>query len=158
MKVDMMIAKKEYAAAAKALEELPDPRMRQITSSMIARKVAMEKDPAVYPADFVKTIANNQEKMGNLKDPMGLVTLSILQWKAADKEASLKSAKSSVAAAQEPSARKLPVAPFEKFAKSVEDGTMPTLSEFYQWMSAETKAVQPVKPAAPAAPAEPAVK
>lgn len=148
MKIDMLITKKEFAAATKALEELPDPRMRQITSSMMARKVAMEKDPSAYPADFVKTIAQNQEKMGNLKDPMGLVTLSILQWKAADKEASLKSAKSAVTAAQKPGGRKMPIAPFEKFAKSVEDGKMPALSEFYQWMASESKALQPAKPAA----------
>jgi len=154
-KIDIMIAKKEFAAATKALEELQDPRQRQMTCSRLVGRIAMEKDPDAYPADFVKVVVSSQEKTPNLQSPMGLVTLSILQWKSGDKDAALKSAKSAVTAAQEPNARKMPVAPFEKFAKSVEDGTIPSMGEFYQWMGAEMKANAP---ATPAAPAEPAVK
>ncbi len=161
MKIDILMVRKEFAAAIKMLEELPDPQQRQMTSSMVAGKIASEKDSDAYPVDFVKTIVKDQEKISALQNPVGLVTLSSLQWRVDDKEAALKSAKSAVTAVKDPNARKFPVAPFEKFAKSVEDGTMPTMEEFSQWMTAELKAAHLAKQAAsatPAAPAAPAVK
>jgi len=161
MKIDILMVRKEFAAAIKMLEELPDPQQRQMTSSMMAGKIASEKDSDAYPVDFVKTIVKDQEKISALQNPVGLVTLSNLQWRVGDKEAALKSANSAVTAVKDPTARKFPVAPFEKFAKSVEDGTMPAMAEFSQWMTAELKAAHLAKQAAPAtpvAPAAPAVK
>ena len=158
MKIDILIAKKDFASATKALEELPDARQRTMASSMIANKISMEKDPAAYPVDFVKIIVKYQSDAATPQNPMGLVTTSILHWKAGDKEAALKAAKDAVTAAGEPGPRKMPVAAFEKFAKSVEDGTMPALTDFYQWLSAEMKAAQPAKPAVPAAPVKPAAE
>jgi thiol-disulfide isomerase/thioredoxin len=150
MQLELLIAKKDWPAATKAVEEMPAGPARQMTLSMTASKIGASAD-GTYPADFIKAVskgytamaAENQAAMS----PFGSLTLATLQWKAGDKEAALATAKAAAAkaAAATPEAGRpvLPAAPFEEFAKSLEAGTLPTMREFSASLSKAMKEAKP---------------
>jgi thiol-disulfide isomerase/thioredoxin len=150
MKLDLLIAKKDWPAATKAIEELPASPTRQMTLSMTASKIGASAD-GTYPADFIKAVckgytamaAENQAAMS----PYGSLTLATLQWKAGEKDAAVATAKAAAAkaAAATPEAGRpvLPAAPFEEFAKSLEAGTLLTMREFSASLSKAMKEAKP---------------
>jgi hypothetical protein len=102
------------------------------------------------------------EKADTPKNPLTLTTLSYLQWKCGDKEAALATAKMSVeivtASAADvtvSAAKKLPLAPFERFAKAVEQGTLPAPQEMIGWIRAEMQKAAPPAAKPEAVPAVP---
>ncbi len=143
MKLDLAVAKKDWPAAVKAVEELPDGPGKQMAINMTASKISMRGD-IEYPADFIKAVSKSYAAM--LADPKmpaspyGFVTLANLQWKSGDKETALASAKKAAEVAgkaPEPGASvgmKLPAAPFERYAKAMEEGNPPSLQDLSGWL------------------------
>lgn len=146
LKLDLLIVKKDWPAVTKAISELPPGPGKQMAVMMTASKITASDD-GVYPPDFVKSMASSfAELIASSKmpvNPMILTNLSRLQWKGGDKEAATtsanKAAESAKTAANQPKGRALPPEPFNRFAKSVTEGTMPTAKELSSWLSAEMK-------------------
>jgi thiol-disulfide isomerase/thioredoxin len=145
MKFDLLIAKKDWPAAIKNLEEMPEGPGKQMAVSMTASKVGSFPE-GEFPVDFIKAVTKSFSAMVDdvkaPKSPYSLIILSGLQWKSGDKDAATASAESAMKlAASQPEGSKMPAAPFEKFAKSVKDGTLPSMQEFSGWLreSSETK-------------------
>ncbi len=146
MKLDLLVAKKDWPAATKAIEELPEGQARQMPVMMTASKIGSRPD-GEYPAEFVKAVCKTFTAM--LEDPkmppnpFGFITLANLQWKSGDKEAALATAKKAAEVAKNPpsaatpAGMKMPVAAFEKYVKAVEEGKLPTTADFSGWMREE---------------------
>lgn len=150
MKFDLLIARKEWEAASKSIKEMPEGPARQMTLAMAANRVGMQAD-GEFPAEFVtaltETYAAQVEKNGERASPMEYVTLSTLQWKGGGKDKAQASAKQALEiAAAAKTGRSIPKEPFERFAKSLEDGTLPSMREFSGWVREAMKNAQP-KPA-----------
>jgi thiol-disulfide isomerase/thioredoxin len=152
MNLDLLIAKKDWPAATKAIEEMPAGPARQMTISMTASRISSSADDA-YPAEFVKVVCNAYGTMvGENKGPTSPISgpvLASLQWKSGDKDAAVTTAKAAAAqaAAATPQAGRpaLPAGPFEEFAKSLEAGTLPTMREFSESLTKAMKAAAPKK-------------
>ena len=138
MKLDLLITQKDWPAATKAIEQMPDDQNRQMVLMMTASKIATRPD-GEYPAEFIQVVGKsyaamldrNQERANS----MDFVTLTTLQWKTGDKEGARASAnKAAAAAAKQTAGRALPAAPFERFAKAVEEGNLPTRQQFSTWL------------------------
>jgi hypothetical protein len=136
MKIDLLVAKKEWAAATKAIDELPAGQVRQMSVTMLGRKLGMSTD-GDYPQEFLKAVskayASVVEDAKGRTNPFDFVSLAYLQWKAQDKDGAVASANKAVEAAKVPGAP-IPAAPLERFAKSLADGTLPTMQEFSGWL------------------------
>jgi hypothetical protein len=97
-----------------------------------------------YPADFTKAVSKSFASL--LEDPkqpaspFGFVTLANLQLKSGDKEAAVTSAKKAAEVAGKPAepgapaGMKLPAAPFERYAKAMEEGNPPSVQELSGWL------------------------
>lgn len=174
MKLDLLIANKDWAAALKQIEDMADGNNRgaEVTANMIASKIHAGRD-AEYPEDFVKAVSKayaallaNQPTTA----PMNYVTLTILQWKGGDKQAATVSANmaAEIAATQAaargsvnlpqgiPQPLVPPAAPFERFAKAVAEGTLPSRQEWTSWLHEAMPRLQ-VPPPAPVPAVEPSV-
>lgn len=146
LKVDLLIVKKDWPAVTKAISDLPPGPGKQMAVMMTATKIAASDD-GVYPPDFIKSMASSfAELVDSSKmpaNPMVLTNLSRLQWKGGDKKAAStsanKAAEAAKTAANQPKGRALPPEPFNRFAKSVTEGTMPTVKELSIWLSEEIK-------------------
>ena len=156
MKLDLLTARKDWPAATKAIEEMPDGQGRQMWVTMTARKIGIKTD-SEYPVEFIKAVSKSYAAiLETSKSPsltLDFITLTGLQWQCGDKQAATASAKKAAELAGQPQAgaaaaagKNLPVAPFERFAKSVEDGTLPTMKEFSGWLREAMG--QPAVPAA----------
>jgi thiol-disulfide isomerase/thioredoxin len=138
MKFEILIAKKDWPAATKNLDEMPEGPGKQMAVTMTASKIGTVPD-GEFPVDFIKAVTRAFTAMANdanePKNPYTLIILTGLQWKSGDKDAATASAENALKlASNQPEGRKLPAAPFEKFAKSVKDGTLPTMQEFSGWL------------------------
>lgn len=146
LKLDLLIVKKDWPAVTKAISDLPPGPRKQMAVMMTASKIAASDD-GVYPPDFVKSMTSSfAELIKSSKtpaNPMTLTNLSRLQWKGGDKAAATtsanKAAEAAKTAANQPKGRALPPGPFNRFAKSVTEGTMPTARELNSWLSEEMK-------------------
>ena len=146
LKLDLLMVKKDWPAVTKAISDLPPGPAKQMSVMMTASKIAGSADGA-YPPDFVKFMASSlSETIENSKmpaNPMILTNLSRLQWKGGDKQAASASANKAAEAAKpatnQTKGRALPPEPFNRFAKSVTEGTMPTAQELSNWLSEEMK-------------------
>lgn len=137
---ELKIAKKDWPATIKYLEEgkeAPDYRM---TVTMTANRLGMRND-GEYPKDFLQALAKAYAPLvagnENASNPLGLITLSTIQWKSEDKAAAVQSAKQAIEAAGKPSPSgetRISTAPFEKFAASLEADKLPTTQEFFGWL------------------------
>ena len=141
---ETLIAAKDWDGVEKRIEELaPEDRMRPLVLSSLARSIEDEKD--VPASTLSKLIAVWEADGGELnQSPTGVMTLSRLLWKAGDQARAGEEAARSASLASAPETAKsyLPAGPFEKFAKAVQDGTMPTTTEFAGWMQASLKAAR----------------
>jgi thiol-disulfide isomerase/thioredoxin len=138
MKLDLLVARKDWDAAARMIGEAPEGSEKQVLAMMMANKIGMgaiTDCPEVFSAAVAKAYAVMLDQPDSPSNPMGQVTLSILQWKAGEKEASLASARKSVEqASKQEGDRQMPGELFERFAKAVEDGRPPAMPEFYGWL------------------------
>jgi thiol-disulfide isomerase/thioredoxin len=165
MKFSLLMARNDWPAVTKAIEEAQEDDTRQNLLRTAATKLISlpESDFPVKLGRFLASAYTAMtEKADTPKNPLTLTTLCYLQWKCGDKEAALATAKMSfeivkASAADEAvsAAKKLPVSPFERFAKAVEEGNLPPPNVMIGWIRAEMpKAAPPAaKPeATPAAP------
>lgn len=151
MKLDLMVAQKDWPAAIKQVGELDGPS-RQVTLMLLSYKVSSQPDDA-YPLDFSKALAKAFGVMldnpNGRSSPTDHVVRATLAWKAGDKGQALTSAKRAAALAAalpQGGAAALPAAPFERFATAVEAGSPPSLSDFQGWLKEErAKAAPPAK-------------
>jgi thiol-disulfide isomerase/thioredoxin len=138
MKFDLLIAKKDWPAAIKNLEEMPEGPGKQMAVSMTASKVGSFPE-GEFPVDFIQAVTKSFSAMVDDEkaptSPYSMIILSGLQWKSGDKDAATASAESALKLANnQPEGGKMPAAPFEKFVKSVKDGTLPSMQEFSGWL------------------------
>ena len=150
MDFDLLMAKKDWAAAEAAIAKLPE-QARLMTLFTTARSILMSKDET--PASFTKALATAlapemESKGGAMENQM----VAALYWKAGEKEAAIKTAK--LAAEKAASApvsaarRSLPAAPFKSYAEAMEKGTPPSMEEFAAMVKAELQKSAPAPKAA----------
>ena len=152
MKLDLMIAQKDWPAATKQVAAVDGPS-RKVILLMLGSRVCMQPADA-YPLEFSQALVKAFGVMLAIPNgrptPMEFVVRATLAWKAGDKEQALASAKkaaalaAAAALAQEKAA--WPVAAFERLATAFTAGTPPTLNEFQGWLKeARAQAAPPVK-------------
>jgi len=149
MNFDLLIAKKEWAAAETAIDALQGQSRLPILFS--AARTLLTNDEA--PASFVKKVATTlapdmESKGGAMENQM----ISAMLWKAGEKEAALKAAKfaaeKAASAPALPGRMSLPAAPFKSYAEAMEKGTPPTMEEFTAMVKAEMQKAAPAPKAA----------
>ncbi len=149
MNFDLLIAKKDWAAAETAIDALQG-QSRLVVLFNTARNLLTNDEP---PASFVKKIATTlapemESKGGAMENQM----VSAMLWKAGEKEAALKTAKlaaeKAATAPVVPGRMRLPAAPFKSYAEAMEKGTPPTMEEFTTMIKAEMQKAAPAPKAA----------
>jgi thiol-disulfide isomerase/thioredoxin len=148
MGFDLLIAKKDWAAAETGIGTLPE-QGRLMTLFGAARSLLSSKDEV--PATFVKAVATTlAPEMESKGGPMENQMIAALLWKAGEKEAALKAAKlaaeKAASAPATPGRMSLPVAPFTSYAEALEKGTPPTAEEFAATVRAEMQKSAPAAP------------
>jgi thiol-disulfide isomerase/thioredoxin len=138
--LEIQIAKKDWPAAIKKLEDSKDDPSQRMSVTMMASRVSSQ-DAGDFSPEFiqalVKAYAPMIESKGTARNAMGLITISTLQWKGGDKAAALASAKKAASAAGGLPAtgeNPLPAAAFEKFVAAMEADKLPATREFYGWL------------------------
>ena len=141
----VLMIKKEWPAAVTALNEMSASWAKDAFVSMnglrLARRIKLN-----YPEEFEKALVHSYADyvFGNeYIGPNHFVCLSILQWGLGEKENAAVTADKMIEAAKAFSkGNDAYVKPFERFTKSVHDGTMPEFSELSKWrIDAKKKAV-----------------
>lgn len=141
MKVTLLVAKKDWAGADQLLTGSTGPT-RPMIVSLLARRAGMD-DEAGCPLDVLQNISTAlaaQTEKARQPNPLDLLTLASLQWRAGDKAAALASARKGVEAAKGLPEGRFPAAPVEKFLQSLEAGTLPTEKELMGWLREATPA------------------
>jgi hypothetical protein len=119
------------------LKEMPAGPGRQMTLAMTANKIVMQQSDD-YPQSFVAAFAEtyaDQIAGSQRVNPMEFMTLATLQWKAGDKGKAVASGRKAATSAKEnATAGSYPSAPFENYAKALEEGKLPTMQEFSTWV------------------------
>jgi thiol-disulfide isomerase/thioredoxin len=137
LRFELLTARKDWEGAAKMLKEMPAGPGRQMTLAMTANKISMQQAED-YPQSFVAALAETyaeQIAKNQRGNPMEYMTLATLQWQGGEKENAVASAKKAAdSAKQNAAAGSYPSAPFEKYAKSLEEGKLPTMQEFSGWV------------------------
>ena len=140
LELDVQIAKKDWPAAIKKLEDAKDDPSQRMSVTMMASRVASQ-DGGDFAPEFIQALAKAFAPMietrGSSPNPMGLVNLASLQWKGGEKEAAVASAKKAASTAGGLTAageKPLPAAAFEKFAAALEGDRLPPTREFYGWL------------------------
>lgn len=137
MELWVLIIKKEWPAAVKALEELPASESK---TSFVSRTGSLlgRTNNHDYPADFMKVfiklysdyVLRNESPIG----PNHYAYLSMQQWRMGDKKNATITANKSVEAAKNfRRSNEYFIKSFERFAKSVNEGTMPTTTDLSKW-------------------------
>lgn len=138
MKVELLVAGKEWSEAAQAIEVMAeDPAGIQLLTKFIQKAVTDEN--GIYPAEWLVMLANTHQYN---RKPKGLgamdhVGLSMLYWRAGDRDKALQHAKDAASRAESEAAEKpdpATVACFAKFAESVAAGKMPSMKDFHASM------------------------
>ena len=137
LKLKLLIAKKEWPVAVTTFNEMPAGNSKNSFVMMTGMRMAGSNGRG-YPMDFIKAltvpyseyVAEHKKSIG----PNHFACLSILHWKIDDKQAAIAYADTGVEVAKtfgKPSEFRTNA--FQRFAKSVKDGTMPTFSELGKW-------------------------
>lgn len=154
MKLDLLIARKDWEGATKLMQELPAGPARQMPVMMTANKILTAADDA-YPLDFIKAVCKAYADQNSglvAASPYSGVMLASLQWKCGEKEAAVASAKACAEAAAKAAEKgagaanampALPAAPFADFAKSFEEGKPMPLNEFSAALSKAMREASP---------------
>lgn len=153
LKVEISIAKQDWAAAEAQITELHG----KPSAIMVLMQAARTASETEVPAGFRKVVATELSSVLETNKQAFLIpTLVKLQWGLGEKEAAQASAEKGVEYAREAAAKnpKFPVIPFERFAEAVEKGEIPDDATFSGWIK-EASSVA-MKPAVPAAEVKPA--
>lgn len=132
----ILIVGKKWPEAIKALNEMPasDPKRSFLSrTSRLARH-----DIKHYPEDFEKALIKSYADYVTRNEfPIGpnhYAALSMLQWKIGEKEKALETANMIVESAKYWSPdNQAGVTPYVRFAKAVNEGTMPKFSDLSTW-------------------------
>lgn len=140
LELEIQIAKKDWPAAIKKLEDSKDDPSQRMSVTMMASRIATQ-DEGDFSPEFIQALVKSYapmiESTGSTPNPMGLITLASLQWKGGDKVTALASAKkaASTAGGLTPAGENpLPTAAFEKFVAAMEADKLPATREFYGWL------------------------
>ncbi len=132
----VLIIKEQWPAAVTALNEMSASWAKDSFVSMNGMRLARGSGRS-YAADFEKALTHSYSEYVNSNEYVGpnhFACLSILQWKIGEKENATNTADKLIEAAKAFSnGKESSVTPYERFTKSVHDGTMPPLSDLLQW-------------------------
>lgn len=156
MKVDILLAKKDWAQVEATLIKPPTSLAEAASISMIGTRLALSgKDEGAPPPELLSKAAQVIEKVVSnnpRSNPMDWISLSSLQLKTGSADAAKQSARSAIEAAQKiPAGSGLPTEVFEKFAAEIDAGRLPTMDDFSKWIQ-ESLRKPKTKSAPPAAP------
>ncbi|MBK1855335.1 TlpA family protein disulfide reductase [Verrucomicrobiaceae bacterium 5K15] len=145
----VLIVCKDWPAAVTELKEMPVSETKNSFISMTGMRLARSEQHG-YPEDFMKAfvplyadyVLRNESPIG----PNHFVSLSIHQWRLGNKEDAAMTAKQGVAAAKAFAVgRALPIQPYGRFAKSVHEGSLPTLKDLSKWQREAREQAAPKK-------------
>lgn len=149
MNFDLLIAKKDWAAAETAIDALQGQSRLLVLFNASRSLLSNDEAPASFLKKVATTLAPEMESKGGAMENQ---LVSALLWKAGDKEPALKSAKlaaeKAAAAPVVPGRMSLPAAPFKSYAEAMEKGTPPTMEEFTDMIKAELQKTAPAPKAA----------
>ena len=133
----VLMIDEQWPAAVKALNEMSASWAKDGFVSMNSMRLARRKSNN-YSADFEKALIHSYSEYVHDKEYIGpnhFACLSILQWGIDEKENAVTTADKLIASAKAFSnGKESSVKPYERFRKSVHDGTMPEFSELSEWM------------------------
>lgn len=149
---ELLETQQDWSAALKCLEEMTEANRSNLVNMGVMRLV---QDTAVeYPADYLKAMSGYYEVIIARQKPassMSHVFAAMLCGRVDDIAAAQKHAKTAVELAQkqqpEQGLPRIPLLPFEEFAKATDAGKVPTMLEFSGWMSEARKQAVPAKKA-----------
>jgi thiol-disulfide isomerase/thioredoxin len=147
MKVGLLMAQKDWTGAEKLLNEITGPA-RDLIISQLARRVGMDAE-ANCPESLLKQLAvglAQQVDKARQANPLDHITLASLQWRAGDHSGSLATARKCMELVKALPEGRFPLAPVEKFLRSLEGGALPSNQEFSGWL----REAVPARAAAPA--------
>lgn len=147
MKVSLLMAKKDWVGTEKLLDESPGP-VRDFIVAQLARRVGMDAE-SNCPESLLKQLAAGmaqQVDKARQPNPLDHLTLASLQWRAGDQTAALATARKCVEVVKAQPEGRFPLAPVEKFLRSLEGGALPSNQDLSGWMREAT----PARAAAPA--------
>lgn len=136
LELRVLIVSKQWPAAVTALNEMPASDSKRSFVLMTGLRTAARNHS--YPAGFMKALVqhysdyvmNSETQIG----PNHFACLSILQWSNGDKQDAVTTADKGVEAAKTFSrASESGTKAFVRFAKSVNEGTMPKFSDLSKW-------------------------
>lgn len=132
MRLDLAIAKEDWAGAKTIITALADSQNGAMALGSLAYRAV--SDTSALPEDLRTTVADLFGKAleKDPSEPTGFVLLACLRQSLNDTEG----AKTAAKAAVEHHGR-MPVAPFERYAKALEDGESPALQEVFGWIREE---------------------
>lgn len=149
MNFDLLIAKKDWAAAETAIDALQGQSRLLVLFNASRGLLSNDEAPASFVKKVATTLAPDMESKGGAMENQ---LVSALLWKAGEKEAALKTAKlaaeKAASAPVVPGRMSLPAAPFKSYAEAMEKGTPPTMEEFTTQIRAELQKAAPAPKAA----------
>ena len=132
----VLIIKEEWPAAVTALNEMSASWAKESFVSMNSMRLARGSGRS-YETDFEKALTHAYSEYVNSSEYIGpnhFACLSVLQWKIGEKESATATANSLIERAKAFSnGNEALVTPYERFSKSVNDGTMPPFSDLTKW-------------------------
>ncbi|WP_197171763.1 TlpA disulfide reductase family protein [Novipirellula aureliae] len=137
LKLQLLVARKEWPAAVAALNEMPASESKNSFLMMTGMRIAMSNGHN-YPTDFTKALTASYYELvknsGQSIGPNHFACLSILHWRIGDKQTAAITADKGVEVAMNFSgASESRTGAFVRFAKSVKEGTMPKYSDLAMW-------------------------
>ena len=142
----LLMVQEKWPAAVVALNEMPISNAK-ISFLLTACNWLAHSDADKYPMNFTKAFTTHyskhvtekgKESGPNTFGPSHFTNLSILCWRTGDKQAAISYADKGVEVAMNFKAgnSKARTSAYNRFAKSVKDGTMPTFSDLISWQKA----------------------
>jgi len=141
----VLIIKEQWADAVTTLNEMPANWAKDSFVAMNGMRLARGSGRS-YAADFEKALVHSYSDYVDGSEYVGpnhFACLSVLQWKIGEKENATATANSLVERAKTFSnGNEALVTPYERFSKSVNDGTMPPFSDLTKWKIEARKAAK----------------
>ena len=141
----VLILEEQWADAVTALNEMPSNWAKDSFVSMNSMRLARGSG-RTYATDFEKALTHSYSDYVDSSEYVGpnhFACLSVLQWKIGEKENATTTADKLIDRAKAFSkGNEASVTPYERFSKSVNDGTMPPFSDLTKWKIEARKAAK----------------
>ena len=141
----VLILKEQWADAVTALNEMPSNWAKDSFVSMNSMRLARGSG-RTYATDFEKALTHSYSDYVGSSEYVGpnhFACLSVLQWKIGEKENASATADQLIERAKAFSkGNEALVTPYERFTKTVNDGTMPPFSDLTKWKIEARKAAK----------------